>query len=199
MGLKQKLRDKLIEIEKVLLIITAVAYGLSFYATGAIPGASFFVTLGFFSFILLYVISGDADLYILFFPLLLCGLLAPFWRSMGFPGPEFLTIAYGIGLGGAGLMILIRAIADSFRFKSFELILFLLAIFIIVEAVLLFYVPIEVKEIIRFLPFCVLFGGIAVVFNENIWERFKYNQQNTIKYILLINLLGVANYTISLL
>jgi hypothetical protein len=187
MNLIKRLEPQFPLIEKSLIVLVFLSVFLNYFISGIENTLSLGLIVLQVLLILFYAIQVQNKLYALIWVGFLLGILAYFisndlnWILYFF----FNSISYV----AFGILILIKTIKDSIKHKSFELLNFIMGFLLVLQAAL----PILSKEgqILTFYAFALSFAIGTIIYNDNLWLRFRSEEKDIIKYILIVTLVLV--------
>ncbi|WMJ74278.1 hypothetical protein RCC89_14035 [Cytophagaceae bacterium ABcell3] len=155
-----------------------------------------YVFQSLFLFLLLaYFIVAEKHLYRVFF----VGFSARIFGSLGLLDPEISQILIYVGTGFMslfGLLILFRSIQESVKYKNFEMITFLTGIFIALSPLVFFEVP---DQVLQFYNFGLCFLIFTIMYNDNLWSRYNFDEKRVLVFIVLLALIYVLTFSMKLL
>lgn len=85
-----------------------------------------------------------------------------------------------------GIYFLIMAIKDSLKLGGFELLSFLLGLFLLLPAAM-YFIPKE-ENIEKLYYFGSCFVIATIIYSDNLWLRYTFSQKRLMIYLLVINL-----------
>lgn len=182
------------------------------YEKGAIALSFFSVLIGFFfqddqlsGFLNLLNLSGLFLLWFLYFSLsepdflrwpmglLLFYVFSSLFMQYEWEGASTIRLLYLAAYPIFGGIILFRAIKDSGRNKNFELLSFLLGLFLTLAPVFDLIKNSELIQVKGYYHFALAFLIATILYNDNLWERYNFNGKNLLKYIFIITLIYILS------
>lgn len=195
---KDKLRENFEQTEKVLLVILFVSVLFNQLLSGFF---SIFQSLTLIMIALFYFFITDKGSLLSKVTLILypAGLII---KAIGWFIPAdfagwFLTagnILTALPYLIFGVYIVYLSIKFSQVNKTFEMLTFLLGAFLLVQAVL-FFIAGDLEEMVAVFvfPFALAFVIATIMYNDNLWERYNFDQKNVIKFFLFYDLVLIFN------
>lgn len=93
----------------------------------------------------------------------------------------------------SGIFIL-KAIKDSLKFKNFEMMVFLMGLFLLYPVALIFFM--EVQNLLLILCFGLAFVSATIIYNDNLWERFSEGERKIVIFQLLNSVVIIAGISL---
>ncbi|HEY8400267.1 MAG TPA: hypothetical protein VIK89_03340 [Cytophagaceae bacterium] len=198
-SLKSKLEAKVENIEKVLIIIFFFSILIKFFVSGLKTIATYTAPGSLIVLSLVYLILSE-KIYKLFFLALLIGILAPMFAVSG-------AAFFNFGSAGAvsifGIFVLIRAIKESLRNKTFELLPFLLGFLLSIRVAISFityyYPKVDIDQIYNLYFFGLTFIIGTIIYNDNFWERYNLSEKKAFLFLLVVALGNVLSVSLKYL
>lgn len=195
MTLREQLRNHFDRIEKVSFGLIALGLVLSGLV---LPKLYFLVFLGSFMLWSVYFALSQPS----YFSRFVLGLLIffPFYflfEVFDWEGGWLLLYLGYVAYVIFGVWVLGRAIKDSLRNKNFEMLMFLTGVFIALGPVAKLLKLEELEPFKLYYDFGIAFLLATILYNDNLWDRFNWNQKSIIKYLFMLALLSVFNISLN--
>jgi hypothetical protein len=127
---------------------------------------------------------------------ILVGLLSSFIETQVIMNIPFLLWVGLMSLMVFGGIVLIQSIKDSMQYGGFELLSFLLGFFLLLLPVPVAMLGEDMKELYLLNNFGLCFIIGTLMYNDNLWERYQYDQKKMIIYLLVTSLTVIITLSI---
>ncbi|MBO9701228.1 MAG: hypothetical protein J7604_13550 [Sporocytophaga sp.] len=91
-------------------------------------------------------------------------------------------------------MFIFKAIKDSLKFKNFEMMVFLMGLFLLFPVALIFFM--EVQNLLLILCFGLAFVSATIIYNDNLWERFSEGERKIVIFQLLNSVVIISGISL---
>jgi len=191
---KGKLKERFDTYEKTGIALVFFALIINFFLNDA-SLAVYLIALKLIGLSLLwglYMSVSDKDLHRFPLALLAFYIIAAFMSLFGI---KVLCISYLAYLAWPvfGLVLFVQAVKESLQYKTFELIIFLAGICMILTPVIYLNDFRTFKQLYTYFNFGFAFIVATILYNDNLWQRFSFNAKNTIKFIFIITVVLILS------
>ncbi|WP_028979475.1 hypothetical protein [Sporocytophaga myxococcoides] len=91
-------------------------------------------------------------------------------------------------------MFILKAIKDSLKFRNFEMMVFLMGLFLLFPVALIFFM--EVQNLLLILCFGLAFVSATIIYNDNLWERFSEGERKIVIFQLLNSVVIISGISL---
>jgi len=91
-------------------------------------------------------------------------------------------------------MFILKAIKDSLKFRNFEMMVFLMGLFLLFPVALIFLM--EVQNLLLILSFGLAFVSATIIYNDNLWERFSEGERKIVIFQLLNSVVIISGISL---
>ncbi len=91
-------------------------------------------------------------------------------------------------------MFILKAIKDSLKFRNFEMMVFLMGLFLLFPVALIFFM--EVQNLLLILCFGLAFVSATIIYNDNLWERFSEGERKIVIFQLLNSIVIISGISL---
>ncbi|GAL84990.1 hypothetical protein MYP_2218 [Sporocytophaga myxococcoides] len=182
--------------EKALVVFVAMTFVLSIILSGSkrfesITWAPLFagiLLLGYYIFII-----NNLKMKALMFGMAICQ--AGFALDLLNIGSAqiFLYIGLITYLILSGIFV-VKAIKDSLKFRNFEMMVFLMGLFLLYPAAFIFFM--EVQNLLLILCFGLAFVSATIIYNDNLWDRFSEGERKIVIFQLLNSVVIISGISL---
>jgi hypothetical protein len=189
MSLKLKLQSNYESLEKGAIAITFFSVLLNFLlGDSGREFTGFFQISGLFLLWFLYFSLSDSDYYRWPLGFLVFYVFASYFLLFSWEGAKYLDWAYIVAFPLFSLPVFSSVFTDYKKNASFELLSFLLGVFILLKPLTVLVTVEEFEQFKGFYNFGLAFIIATIIYNDNLWDRYSFNGKNTLKLIFVITL-----------
>lgn len=182
--------------EKALVVFVAMTFVLSIILTDSkrfenitwAPLLAEILLLGYYIFII-----NDLKMKALLFGMAVCQ--AGFALKLLQMGAAQILLYIGMitYLILSGIFI-VKAIRDSLKFRNFEMMVFLMGLFLLYPVAFSFFM--EVENLLLILCFGLAFVSATIIYNDNLWERFSEGERKIVIFQLLNSVVIISGISL---
>jgi len=197
MNIKDRIAEHRENLEKIGFVLIFLFALLLIFSPG---GVLLFVSLntaGLIMLLLVYMLSGRSNLItallflMLSYPVARFGALTDLYTTLY---AEY--VLYGT-LILYGLYILGDSIRRSVANGNFELLAFLMGIFILIAPLAILFGNKIMENAGQYYFYALAFVLATIMYNDNLWLRYEVNNRSMIKYLFVIALLAIMDSSLS--
>ncbi len=93
----------------------------------------------------------------------------------------------------SGIFIM-KAIKDSLKFSNFEMMIFLMGLFLLYPVAFIFFM--EVQNLLLILCFGLAFVSATIIYNDNLWERFSEGERKIVVFQLVNSVVIISGISL---
>jgi hypothetical protein len=182
--------------EKALVVFVAMTFVLSIVLTDSkrfenitwAPLLAEILLLGYYIFII-----NDLKIKALLFGMAVCQ--AGFALELLNIGSSQILLYIGMitYLILSGIFI-VKAIRDSLKFRNFEMMVFLMGLFLLYPVAFSFFM--EVQNLLLILCFGLAFVSATIIYNDNLWERFSEGERKIVIFQLVNSVVIISGISL---
>lgn len=193
MSLKGRVNENFEKLEKIGFVGIFLFTILSNFFSGDGLIFGLLVSLALIFTLVLYLLVGEGVLVcsvlllLAFYPLYLL------FISLNLGGQEYIRLGYLGALVIYGMRSLIYSIKLSIKNQDFELLTFLMGLFLLISPLAILYGNELLDKAGDFYFYALAFIVATILYNDNLWHRYSLSEKNIIKYIFVIALLDIIN------
>ena len=91
-------------------------------------------------------------------------------------------------------IFIVKAIRDSLKFRNFEMMVFLMGLFLLYPVAFSFFL--EVQNLLLILCFGLAFVSATIIYNDNLWERFSEGERKIVIFQLLNSVVIISGISL---
>ncbi|MCR6638845.1 MAG: hypothetical protein NVV82_07615 [Sporocytophaga sp.] len=91
-------------------------------------------------------------------------------------------------------IFIVKAIRDSLKFRNFEMMVFLMGLFLLYPVAFSFFM--EVENLLLILCFGLAFVSATIIYNDNLWERFSEGERKIVIFQLLNSVVFISGISL---
>lgn len=193
MSLKGRVNENFDKLEKIGFVGIFLFTILSNFFSGDGIFFGLLVSLALLYTLAIYLLSGEGLLaytillLLAFYPLYLLFI----YLDLG--GQEFIRMGYLGAMVLYGVRSIIYSVQLSLKNKDFELLTFLMGLFLLISPLAILYGNELLDKAGDFYFYALAFVVATILYNDNLWHRYSLSEKNIIKYIFVIALLDIIN------
>lgn len=183
------------DLEKVF--IGLVFFSLMVNYLIEVKGAFLLVYIFLILLLFYYIIKIKEWVYQLVMSGMIIDIIGRIARFMHWSGASLMLLAGTAAYFIFGILMIRKALQESWRNSNFELLGFLLGIFLFVPSVVFFIS--EAEGVLQFYSFAFAFIIGTIMYNDNLWEKYSTGEKKVITYLLVSALVNVINMSLKLM
>lgn len=197
MNIKDRFAEYRENLEKIGFVLIFLFALLLIISQGGVWLFASLNTAGLILLWLVYMLSGSNNLtkapllLMLSYPLARFGVLTDLYPTIY---SEY--VLYG-ALIVYGLYILIDSIRRSVANGNFELLAFLMGVFILIAPLAILFGNKIMENAGQYYFYALAFILATIMYNDNLWLRYEVNNRSMIKYLFVIALLAIMDSSLS--
>lgn len=197
MNIKDRIAEHRENLEKIGFVLVFLFALLLIFSSGGVLLFASLNIAGLLMLLFVYMLSGKNNLIKAILLLMLSYPVARFGALTSLYATLYIEyILYGT-LIIYGLYILTDSIRRSFANSNFELLAFLMGIFILIAPLAILFGNKVMENAGQYYFYALAFILATIMYNDNLWLRYEVNNRSMIKYLFVIALLAIMDSSLT--